>query len=71
MLVGGLTINRWPKHRSITTRDESVKYDAKAHLMLMSGLYFVHRLRSPHSNGVVGKAAISAASWVDTWQGIR
>jgi hypothetical protein len=35
----------------------------------MSGLYFVHRLHSPHSNGVVGKAAISAASWVGTWQG--
>lgn len=36
--------------------------------MLMSGLYFVHRLHSPHLNGV-GKAAISAASWVNTWQG--
>lgn len=42
---------------------------AKAHLMLISGLYIVHGLRSPRSNGDVVKAAFSAASRVDTWQG--
>lgn len=64
MLVVGFTINS-PSIVGSPLVTSPVKYNAKVHLMLMSELYFVHRLHSPHSNGDVGKAAFSAALWVE------
>ena len=64
MLAVGLTIN---SSHIVGSSLVTIQYSscAKAHLMLMSEVYFIHRLHFPLSILDIGKAAFSAAPSVD------